>query len=31
MGGATQPLETDELATGDPDDNGFEFVDRTGE
>jgi hypothetical protein len=31
MGGATQPLEADELTTGDPDDNGFEFVDRTRE
>ncbi len=28
MGGTTKPLETDELTTGDPDDNGFEFVKR---
>jgi septum site-determining protein MinD len=28
MGGTTQPLESDELSTGDPDDNGFEFVKR---
>lgn len=28
MGGTTQPLESDELSTGDPDENGFEFVKR---
>jgi len=31
MDGATKPLESDALTTGDPDDNGFEFVRRTGE
>ncbi|MFC7041562.1 MinD/ParA family ATP-binding protein [Halonotius sp. GCM10025705] len=31
MDGATKPLEGDELTTGDPDDNGFEFVKRKGE
>jgi len=31
MDGTTQPLESDELTTGDPDDNGFEFVKRKGE
>ena len=28
MGGTTQPLESDKLSTGDPDENGFEFVKR---
>ena len=28
MGGTTKPLETEELRTGDTDDNGFEFVKR---
>mgnify|MGYP000131934302 FL=1 len=31
MGGTTKPLEGNELSTGDPDDNGFEFVKRKGE
>jgi ATPases involved in chromosome partitioning len=31
MDGATKPLESDELSTRDPDDNGFEFVKRKGE
>ena len=31
MRGATKPLESDELSTADPDDNGFEFVRRKGE